>query len=167
MDQDEEEEDFGEEDEEEEEEEEDIFTRDKKKIFGDTSHYCPVMLKDKSVLWPGIAECAAKYRERTYFFSSTEARATFLANPTSYLPIDRPLEVSSGFCWLFVFALKNSVERANVFFFLFFILLLTHRRCTTGNYSLPTQRAFRLGLSGVTYSLCNHFYLFSLHQFVL
>ncbi|XP_067049308.1 adenylate kinase 9-like [Acropora muricata] len=92
MDQDEEEEDFGEEDEEEEEEEEDIFTRDKKKIFGDTSHYCPVMLKDKSVLWPGIAECAAKYRERTYFFSSTEARATFLANPTSYLPIDRPLE---------------------------------------------------------------------------
>ena len=107
MDQDEEEEDFGEEDEEEEEEEEDIFTRDKKKIFGDASHYCPVMLKDKNVLWPGIAECAAKYRERTYFFSSTEARATFLANPTSYLPIDRPLEVSSGFCWLFVFVLKK------------------------------------------------------------
>lgn len=107
MDQDEEEEDFGEEDEEEEEEEEDIFIRDKRKVFGDTSHYCPVMLKDKNVLWPGIAECAAKYRERTYFFSSTEARATFLANPASYLPIDRPLEVSSGFRWPFVFTLTK------------------------------------------------------------
>lgn len=119
MDQDEEEEDFGEEDEEEEEEEEDIFTRDKKKIFGDTSHYCPVMLKDKSVLWPGIAECAAKYRERTYFFSSTEARATFLANPTSYLPIDQPLEVSSGFCWLIVFALKKGQHSFSPFCGLF------------------------------------------------
>lgn len=148
MDQDEEEEDFGEEDEEEEEEEEDIFTRDKKKIFGDTSHYCPVMLKDKSVLWPGIAECAAKYRERTYFFSSTEARATFLANPTSYLPIDRPLEVSSGFCWLFVFALKNSVERANVFFFplLHFAShspTLHHRKLFTSNSESVPLRSFR------------------------
>lgn len=92
MDQDEEEEDFGEDEEDEEEEEEDIYAKDKKKIFGDTSHYCPVMLKDRYVLWPGIVECAAKYRERTYFFSSTDARATFLADPNSYLPINRPLE---------------------------------------------------------------------------
>lgn len=93
MDQDEEEEDFAEEEEEEEEEEEDIYNKDKKKIFGDTNHYCPVMLKDKFVLWPGIAECAAKYRERTYFFSSPEARGTFLEGPESFLPSDKPLEV--------------------------------------------------------------------------
>ena len=94
MDQDEEEEDFAEEEEEEEEEEEDIYTKDKKKIFGDTSQFCPVMLREKNVLWPGIAECAAKYRERTYFFSSPEARATFLEDPDSFLPQDKPLEVS-------------------------------------------------------------------------
>ena len=93
MDQDEEEEDFAEEEEEEEEEEEDIYNKDKKKIFGDTNHYCPVMLKEKFVLWPGVAECAAKYRERTYFFSSTEARGTFLEDPESFLPSSKPLEV--------------------------------------------------------------------------
>ena len=93
MDQDEEEEDFAEEEEEEEEEEEDIYNKDKKKIFGDTNHYCPVMLKDKFVLWPGIAECAAKYRERTYFFSSTETRSTFLEDPESFIPNNKPLEV--------------------------------------------------------------------------
>ncbi|KAL9969395.1 hypothetical protein ACROYT_G021608 [Oculina patagonica] len=92
MDQDEEEEDFAEEEEEEEEEEEDIYNKDKKKIFGDTNHHCPVMLKDKFVLWPGIPECAAKYRERTYFFSSMEARGTFLEDPENYLPSDKPLE---------------------------------------------------------------------------
>lgn len=91
MDQDEEEEDFAEEEEEEEEEEEDIYNKDKK-IFGDTNHYCPVMLKEKFVLWPGVAECAAKYRERTYFFSSTEARGTFLEDPESFLPSSKPLE---------------------------------------------------------------------------
>ena len=102
MDQDEEEEDFAEEEEEEEEEEEDIYTKDKKKIFGDTSHYCPVMLKEKSVLWPGIAECAAKYRERTYFFSSPESRGTFLEDPESFLPNGKPLEVGFVlFCLLF------------------------------------------------------------------
>lgn len=93
MDQDEEEEDFVEEEEEEEEEEEDLYNKDKKKIFGDTNHYCPVMLKEKFVLWPGIAECAAKYRERTYFFSSPEARGTFLEDPESFLPSTKPLEV--------------------------------------------------------------------------
>lgn len=102
MDQDEEEEDFAEEEEEEEEEEEDIYAKDKKKIFGDTSHYCPVMLREKNLLWPGITECAAKYRERTYFFSSPEARATFLEDPDGFLPRDKPLEVSSIFSFHFL-----------------------------------------------------------------
>lgn len=96
MDQDEEEEDFAEEEEEEEEEEEDIYNKDKKKIFGETNHYCPVMLKERTVLWPGIAECASKYRERTYFFSSPETRATFLDDPESFVPKDKPLEVRNS-----------------------------------------------------------------------
>lgn len=100
MDQDEEEEDFAEEEEEEEEEEEDIYNKDKKKIFGETNHYCPVMLKERNVLWPGIAECASKYRERTYFFSSPETRATFLDDPESFLPKDKPLEVRNSSWYL-------------------------------------------------------------------
>ena len=105
MDQDEEEEDFAEEEEEEEEEEEDIYNKDKKKIFGDTNHYCPVMLKEKFVLWPGIAECAAKYRERTYFFSSPESRGVFLDDPESFLPSNRPLVEVRNFTnykWLLI-----------------------------------------------------------------
>lgn len=97
MDQDEEEEDFAEEEEEEEEEDDDIFNKDKKKIFGDTKHYCPVMLKEKDVLWPGMSDCASKYRERTYFFSSLDARATFLDDPEVYLSVDKPLQVTKVF----------------------------------------------------------------------
>ena len=69
MDQDEEEEDAEGEDEEDEDEEGEQFNREKKKIFGDTRYYCPVLLKENNVLVPGLMECAAKYRERTYFFS--------------------------------------------------------------------------------------------------
>ena len=94
MDQDEEEEDFAEEEEEEEEEEEDVFNKDKKKIFGDSKSYCPVMLREKDVLWPGMSDCAAKYREKTYFFSTLDARAQFLDEPDAYLSRDKPLQVS-------------------------------------------------------------------------
>ena len=93
MDQDEEEEDFAEEEEEDEEEGENPFIKDKKKIFGDTKHFCPVLMKEKNVLWPGIPECAAKYRERTYFFSSPEAKTTFMENPEQFVSKDRPLQV--------------------------------------------------------------------------
>ena len=95
MDEDEEEEDAVDEDEElVEEEENDVFNRDfGRKVFGDTKHYCPVMLKENGVLWPGVPECAAKYRERVYFFSTPDCRRQFLDDPTRYLPIDRPLQV--------------------------------------------------------------------------
>lgn len=95
MDEDEEEEDAEEEDELDEEEENDVFNKDLgRKLLGDTKHYCPVMLKEKGVLWPGMPECAAKYRERVYFFSSVECRQQFLDDPTQYLPVDRPLKVT-------------------------------------------------------------------------
>ena len=94
MDEDEEEEDLEEEEEFDEEDENDVFNKDLgRKQFGDTKHYCPVMLKEKGVLWPGVAEYAAKYRERVYFFSSLDCRRQFLDDPTQYLPVDRPLKV--------------------------------------------------------------------------
>ena len=97
MDLDEEEEDFGDEEEEDEEEMEDPFIKDKKKVFGDTKHFCPVMLKERNVLWPGSPECAARYRERTYFFSSQEARSEFMKDPGHFIAKDKPLEVDMTF----------------------------------------------------------------------
>ena len=99
MDQDEEEEDLAaafEEEEAEDEEREgfDAFGGDKRKPFGETRHYCPVMLKEKGVLWPGTPEIGGKYREKVYFFSSPEARTKFLENPEEYLQKDEPLQVS-------------------------------------------------------------------------
>ncbi len=97
MDQDEEEEDQAaaeeEEFDEEEDEEEDVFNKDKQKPFGDTRHYCPVALKENCVLWPGQAECAAKYRERVYYFSTEDARVKFLDDPLKYLAAKEPLKV--------------------------------------------------------------------------
>jgi adenylate/nucleoside-diphosphate kinase len=93
MDQDEEEEDADEDEEEDDDDSGDPFNRERKKIFGDAKFYCPVMLKERNVLWPGTVECAAKYRERTYFFSSVDARAQFLEDPESFLSPDAPIKV--------------------------------------------------------------------------
>lgn len=94
MDQDEEEEDADAEEEEDDDEEGgDPFTRERKKLFGDTKYYCPVMLKENNVLVPGLSDVAAKYRERTYFFSSIEARDKFLDNPDLFLSEDQPIKV--------------------------------------------------------------------------
>ena len=97
MDQDEEEEDMADDDDvyDEDEDEEDVFNKDKKKPFGDTRHYCPVALKDENVLWPGSPECAAKYREKVYYFSTPEARTKFLEDPKEYLAENEPLKVST------------------------------------------------------------------------
>lgn len=60
--------------------------RSRKKPLGDTNHYCPVSLKENNVLFPGNPETAAKYREKVYYFATTEAREKFLANPDEFLP---------------------------------------------------------------------------------
>ena len=67
--------------------------RNKKKPLGDTNHYCPVALKETSVLFPGNPEVAAKYREKVYYFSSNDARDKFLANPEEFLPRNGPPKV--------------------------------------------------------------------------
>eukprot|EP00057_Strongylocentrotus_purpuratus_P026855 XP_011681329.1 PREDICTED: adenylate kinase 9 [Strongylocentrotus purpuratus] len=73
-----------------EEEEDEEVTKNKKKQFGDTKHFCPVALKEQNVLWPGNPEIAAKYREKVYYCSNPEARDKFIAEPTSYVAKGKP-----------------------------------------------------------------------------
>ena len=95
MDQDEEDEDLADDEEDDEDDDEDdIFNTEKKKPFGDTKNYCPVALKDDNVLWPGSPDFAAKYREKVYYFSSSETRTKFLENPKEFLPKNDPLKVN-------------------------------------------------------------------------
>ncbi|XP_054135764.1 adenylate kinase 9 isoform X2 [Melozone crissalis] len=86
----EEEEEEGEQGEEEEEDEEKI--RQKRRHMGDTNHFCPVSLKENFVLYPGLQEYAAKYKEKIYYFSSSEYRDEFLKNPEEYVAHNEPLQ---------------------------------------------------------------------------
>uniref|UniRef100_UPI003AAF6DC3 adenylate kinase 9 n=1 Tax=Centroberyx gerrardi TaxID=166262 RepID=UPI003AAF6DC3 len=63
-----------------------------KRLSGDTGHFCPVALKDHEVLWPCTDEIAAKYREKAYYFSSSEARERFLQNPAEFVAQAEPLK---------------------------------------------------------------------------
>ncbi|XP_071335378.1 adenylate kinase 9 isoform X3 [Trachinotus anak] len=63
-----------------------------KRLLGDTHHFCPVALKNHNVLWPCTDEIAAKYRERTFYFSSPEAREAFLQNPAQFVAKSGPLK---------------------------------------------------------------------------
>lgn len=94
MDQDEEEEDLALAADENEEEYADEQDDNKRRPFGESQHFCPVTLKQEEVLCPGNPECAAKYREKVYFFASNEARDSFLENPLTFLPTTSPLVVS-------------------------------------------------------------------------
>ncbi|XP_036406140.1 adenylate kinase 9 [Megalops cyprinoides] len=71
------------EDEEEQESEEE--TASSKRLLGAFQHFCPVILKESGILMPCTDDCAAKYRERAYYLSSTEARDKFLHNPEEYV----------------------------------------------------------------------------------
>ena len=97
----------------EEEEEEQDPNRATKKQLGDTNYYCPVALKEKGVLWPGNPEVAARYREKTYYISTSEARDKFLENPAAFLPKDKPFDVrtcclSFSHTFLYFFFISNS-----------------------------------------------------------
>ncbi|XP_016073041.1 PREDICTED: adenylate kinase 9 [Miniopterus natalensis] len=80
------------EEEEEEEEENEDRVKEKKRHFGDTKHFCPVVLKENFVLQPGNPEEAAKYREKVYYFSSPEAKDKFLDHPQEYVAHNEPLK---------------------------------------------------------------------------
>ncbi|XP_053155672.1 adenylate kinase 9 isoform X5 [Hemicordylus capensis] len=87
----EEEEEDGDEEEEEEEEDEEKIAQ-KKRHMGDTKHFCPVILKENFILYPGSPENAAKYREKYYYFSTPENRDKFLENPEEYVTHNEPLK---------------------------------------------------------------------------
>lgn len=61
--------------------------------MGDTKHFCPVSLKENFVLYPGLQEHAAKYKEKIYYFSSSENRDKFLKSPEEYVAHGEPLQV--------------------------------------------------------------------------
>ncbi|XP_026196504.1 adenylate kinase 9 isoform X2 [Anabas testudineus] len=66
-------------------EEENEGDKRSKRVLGDTYHFCPVALQTHNVLWPCTDEIAAKYREKTFYFSSLEARHAFLQNPAQFV----------------------------------------------------------------------------------
>ncbi|NWT83387.1 KAD9 kinase, partial [Lanius ludovicianus] len=66
--------------------------KQKKRHMGDTKHFCPVSLKENFVLYPGLQEHAAKYKEKIYYFSTSEYRDKFLKNPEEYVAHKEPLQ---------------------------------------------------------------------------
>ncbi|XP_069743657.1 adenylate kinase 9 isoform X3 [Narcine bancroftii] len=78
----------------------------KNRQLGESKHYCPVALKEKSVIFPGDQDCAAKYREKYYYFSNQDARDKFLKHPKDYINEKEPLKAPP--VRLFVFGAKGS-----------------------------------------------------------
>ncbi|NWW26717.1 KAD9 kinase, partial [Falcunculus frontatus] len=66
--------------------------KQKKRHMGDTNHFCPVSLKENFVLYPGLQEHAVKYKEKIYYFSTSECRDKFLKNPEEYVAHKEPLQ---------------------------------------------------------------------------
>ncbi|NWX15043.1 KAD9 kinase, partial [Aegotheles bennettii] len=66
--------------------------KEKKRHMGDTKHFCPVSLKENFILYPGLNDHAAKYREKIYYFSTSEYRDKFLENPEEYVAHDEPIQ---------------------------------------------------------------------------
>ncbi|KAM6915133.1 LOW QUALITY PROTEIN: adenylate kinase 9 [Xenentodon cancila] len=63
-----------------------------RRLLGDTKHFCPVALKNHNVLRSCTDEIAAKYCERTFYFSSQDARDAFLKNPSQFVAQTGPLK---------------------------------------------------------------------------
>ncbi|XP_014328191.1 adenylate kinase 9 isoform X2 [Xiphophorus maculatus] len=70
---------------EDEEDEDEDFEPTSKRLLGDTKHFCPVAFKNNNVLWPVADRISSKYRERTYYFSTIEARDSFIENPDQFV----------------------------------------------------------------------------------
>ncbi|XP_059501210.1 adenylate kinase 9 isoform X2 [Stegostoma tigrinum] len=96
---------------EEEEDEDEDLAQQKNRQMGESKHYCPVVLKEKAVLYPGDKECGAKYREKYYYFSHPNARDEFLKNPEEYVNENEPLKPPP--LRLFVFGAKGSGKTVN------------------------------------------------------
>ena len=92
--------------------------RNKKKPLGDANHFCPVILKESNIMYPGNPEISARYREKIYYFSTNEARDKFLASPPDFLPTSQPLEVN--------------MQKNNIYdYFLFFWSIILDSKLTS------------------------------------
>ena len=79
---------------EEDDEDDDDYTytpanKERNVLLGETSHYCPVSLRDKEMLVPGNPEIQSKYKDKLYRFHSDEARHAFNEDPDAFLPSPR------------------------------------------------------------------------------
>ncbi|XP_065690633.2 adenylate kinase 9 isoform X2 [Patagioenas fasciata] len=75
-----------------EDEEDEEKAKEKKRHMGDTKHFCPVYLKENFILYPGLDEYTAKYKEKFYYFSTSEYRDKFLENPEEYVAHNEPVQ---------------------------------------------------------------------------
>uniref|UniRef100_T1JCE0 Adenylate kinase 9 n=1 Tax=Strigamia maritima TaxID=126957 RepID=T1JCE0_STRMM len=60
---------------------------------GDSGSYCPVVLRESQVLYPGKLELELKFKDRTYWFSSEEAREAFMKRPYDYVADKKALRI--------------------------------------------------------------------------
>ena len=65
-------------------EEETELQRLSRRPWGVSKHYCPVVLRDQEVLWPGNPDHALRYRDRLYYFSTEEAKQAFEGHAPEY-----------------------------------------------------------------------------------
>ncbi|XP_028996681.1 adenylate kinase 9 [Betta splendens] len=63
-----------------------------RRVLGDTCHFCPVVLKTHNALWPCTDTVAATYRDKTFYFSSLDARDAFIQNPAQFVAQSEPLK---------------------------------------------------------------------------
>lgn len=99
-------------------------------------------LKTHNVLCPCTGKIAAKYRERTFFFSSSEARDSFLQNPVQFVAQTEPLKVVLT-CKINEIKPVHKIKKY-LFFSTFFKLL----------FKPPALRIFVLGSRGAGKTTC-------------
>ncbi|KAF7230651.1 adenylate kinase 9 isoform X1 [Nothobranchius furzeri] len=63
-----------------------------KRLLGDTKHFCPVALKHHNVLQPCMDMYPTVYRERTFYFSDSTARRSFIQKPELFTAQTEPLQ---------------------------------------------------------------------------
>uniref|UniRef100_A0A1A8JC18 Adenylate kinase domain containing 1 n=1 Tax=Nothobranchius kuhntae TaxID=321403 RepID=A0A1A8JC18_NOTKU len=63
-----------------------------KRLLGDTKHFCPVALKHHNVLQPCMDMYPTVYRERTFYFSDSTARHSFIQKPELFTAQTEPLQ---------------------------------------------------------------------------
>ena len=78
-----------------EEEEEDEEDENRKRAWGATAHYDPVILAETNILVPGSSESQIKYKDTIYCFQDNENRDIFLSEPNKFInfaagPVEAP-----------------------------------------------------------------------------